>query len=279
MAIEEQTARAVLSEVAGRELVAMVAPLLGRAAVPVMPLKGAWLQACAPRAVGARAITDVDLIVPEAQFARAIELLVDAGFSLQPWCSDRERTLQHPALRLPLDLHCRLFEPGAFRLATAALFARAQRDSAAFGVELMLPDPRDGFAHLVGHFVKSRTQADDRTRLDDFAIIVERFGLAAAPLAAHLHQAGMARAARYVFREPAYAHGDAFARALLQALPPDAGAERVVRAAGFLARAGVGGSYLGAMPGFLLEPSLVAGARALVLRARQRLRRRLQLRM
>ena len=276
MSLREQTARALVSEVAGREAIAFIVPLLQRAGIPVMPLKGAWLQACVygsagngrgANVVGVRVITDVDLLVPEARFADALAALRAGGFRARPAHTASAQALDHPALTLPLDLHCRLFTRGAFRLATDALFERARPDQSAFGVPVLLPDPQDVFAHLVGHFLKSRTRCHDQVRLADFAAIAARYELDPRRLAQHLDRAGMARAARYVLHHLADADGNSFCRDVLEALPADAFGARLAAAARF-AQGPLHGQLgpLGALPGFLLDRSLVAGGLSLTLR-------------
>jgi hypothetical protein len=147
---------------------------------------------------------------------------------------------------------------------TRALFERASRDSSVFGVELELPDPLDVFAHLVGHFVKSRTALDDPMRLADFVAIAERCALEPVSCARRLQEVGMARAARYALA--GLAERDAFSRALLTALPADPRGERIVALARSIAERNGSTSALGALPGFLLDRSLLAGVGALALR-------------
>lgn len=258
--------RALVSWVVGREVVRRAASVLGRAGLPVLPLKGVWLQAFAYAADEPRAITDVDLLVPEDAFGRAVEELERAGFQRRGG-NVSEVSLAHPDFGLPVDLHKRLFTRGAFRLPTAELFARSRRDRAGFGVDLYLPDPRDVFAHLIGHFVKSRTAQGDAVRLRDFVVMADRCAIDAADCARHLHAAGMARAARYVLHD-VHAHAPRpFFRMLLLTLPADPLGERIARFARVMERAPFARQRLMTLSGFALDASLPAGARALVLRA------------
>jgi hypothetical protein len=272
VSLHETAARAVLSEVAGRHALVRAASVLGAAGIAVVPLKGVWLQACVYRGRGTRAITDVDVLVRERDFDAALAALARDGFRARERHTRSEQALSHPALQLPLDLHCRLFTRGAFRLSTQSLFERARPDAEVFGVPLLLPDARDVYAHLIGHFIKSRTSLRDRARIADFVAIADQCRLDAGDLARHLDAAGMARAARYVLHDIA-GGGDSFSRALLAALPRDpvgAGVAAVARAVAEQLPATGPARAFGALPGFLLDRSLAAGLRSMVLRLHER---------
>jgi hypothetical protein len=228
-------------------------------------LKGTWLQACVYTADESRVITDVDLLVPREDFGRAQLGLLRAGWHVHS-VNSRAATLHHPRFALPIDLHHRLFTRGAFVLSTADVLARARFDDTAFSAGVLLPDPRDGYAHLIGHFIKSRMRCDDWDRLRDFTVVAIRCRLDADDTARHLHQAGMARAARYVARL-LERQGDAFHRDLIAALPDDAVGEQLARISRLVATRSSAGGLLGALPGFLLDRSLWGGAGALALRA------------
>jgi len=236
------------------------------AGITPLVLKGVWLQACIYEQHEPRVITDVDLLVSEREFERAISALTRAGWRRRSG-NAYELSLDHAELQLPIDLHRRLFTRGAFRLSTDAVLERSRVDHAAFGVAVRLPDPRDALAHLIGHFIKSRLRADDSDRLRDFVAIARRKPFEAADGARHLHAVGMARAARYVLHHLAHAEHDGFYRGLLDALPRDLLAKPFVQLAGAVASSSSAAGVVGAIPGFLLDRSLMAGARALVLRA------------
>jgi hypothetical protein len=261
--------RALVSLAIGREVVRRAALALEPAAIPVLVLKGAWLQSCVYGPDEPRVITDVDLLVPEAAFASAIERLERAGWR-RGTGNLKEQTLWHSELVLPIDLHRRLFTRGAFNLESDAVLARAHCDEAAFGVKVLLHDPRDGFAHLLGHFVKSRFACGDAERLADFTAIARHCQLDPADCASHLHATGLARAARYALAHLAFVDRDPFFVALLAALPRDALAAPLARLARAIAVRSEAANPLGALPGFLLDRSLPAGARALVLRVLER---------
>jgi hypothetical protein len=211
-------------------------------------------------------VTDVDLLVPERVFDHAISVLTEAGWRRRS-SDTRALCLAHPELHLPIDLHRHLFTRGAFRLATDAFVERSRLDHASFGVPVRLPDPRDGLAHLIGHFIKSRMHTGDPDQQRDFVAIARRQPFEPADCARHLHAVGMARAARYVLNDLASAGGSSFYSEVLKTLPPDPLGERFVRIARAIASRSSAEGVLGAMPGFLLDRSLPAGARSLVLRA------------
>jgi Uncharacterised nucleotidyltransferase len=258
--------RALVSLVVGREVVRHVAELFARAKIPLLPLKGVWLQALVYTPQEPRAISDVDLLVHEAAFDAAVQELERAGFERRSG-NISEICLSHPEFGLAVDLHKRLFTRGAFRLPTADVFARSRRDSTAFGVELCLPDPRDVFAHLIGHFVKSRTHLEDPVRINDFVMMADRCAIDPADCARHLHAVGMARAARYVLHGLSERTSRPFFRTLLLTLPDDPIGERIARLARVSGRAPFGSATLMTLSGFALDASLPAGARALAFRA------------
>jgi hypothetical protein len=200
----------------GIALLREAAGVLGRAGTELMPLKGIWLQQLAYDSPAERLITDVDVLVRPADFERAIDALQRAGFRLRSR-DVGEAALALPGCPLPLDLHRALFTRFAFALPAEDLFARGIRDREAFGAELVLPDPKDVLAHLVGHLVKSRTSPLDARCRRDFAVLAARFALEPAACARHLEACGLARASRYVFGH--VEHG--FGAELVAALSPD----------------------------------------------------------
>ncbi|HKP63391.1 MAG TPA: nucleotidyltransferase family protein [Polyangiales bacterium] len=261
--------RGLVSHLVGRAVLEAAAGALAQRSIRLMPLKGIWLQERVYAADPAeRPITDVDVLVPEGDYARAIELLCAAGFRLlssDVW----QAALLAPGLPLPLDLHKRVFARAAFRMPTAELFARGTRDRRRFGVELVLPDPLDVFAHLVGHFVKSRGGRDSAPfRLRDFARLAEGARLDPERTARHLMHCRLARASRYVLScVPDALDPSGFCAATLARLPRDPAGE-VCASTMLRLRDRVGPrARLAALPGFVLEPSLGAAVVSLVMRA------------
>ena len=98
-----------------RELVRRTARGLGAAGIPVMPMKGVlfayWIYED-PRARGG---CDVDLLVPDQQFERAIRTLASRGFAAGPRHANlNERSLVTRQLPMEVDLH-RAYRPQARR--------------------------------------------------------------------------------------------------------------------------------------------------------------------
>ena len=262
--------RGFLTHGVAREVLARAAAVLAPADIPLMPLKGIWLQARVYDPPEARPLTDVDVLVPEARFEQALSLLERDGF-VREQDNRSECALTHADLPLQLDVHCRLFQPGAFALPTAALFARARIGSAIFGVELHEPDPVDVLAHLVGHFVKSRAAPAGSPYHEDFQRMFDVLNLDPVTCALRLQQSGMSRAAGYAFAHNAR-EGHEGPEAVLAALPIDPiGAALCGLSALVAARAGPH-QLMGAVPGYLLDRSLMAGVLGAGRRASERLR-------
>jgi hypothetical protein len=120
-----------------------------------------------------------------------------------------------------IDLHREPLVRGLFRLTNDDLFARGHTDDALFGARVVLPDPLDLYAHLLGHFTKGRLDASNTMHLADFAAVATRYDLAPSSCARHLVACGMGRAARYVLALAAEIAGDTHARETLAALPFD----------------------------------------------------------
>lgn len=260
-------ARAFVTHIVGRALLHDAAQLLAARSISLLPLKGIWLQLAAYEDPAARPITDVDVLVPDHAYERACATLREAGWR-RLGSNVSESSWRSPAWPLPLDLHRRLFSRGAFGLHEREVFERGRYDSKTYAMPLVLPDPADVFAHLVGHFVKSRGGPDSRLpALRDFGVIGERCGLSASAAATHLAQNGLARAARYVLPLAAAHDRQGFCRAVLAALPSDPlGA--LCAGAMLRARKHIGSaSPLAVLPGFVLERSLPNALYTLALRA------------
>jgi hypothetical protein len=240
----------------GCALLEATAAILGRAGIPVMPLKGIWLQRLVYTDPGERLISDVDVLVPDGAYEQACALIVAAGW--KPRSSNLyESSYLAPGWPLPLDLHRQLFTRRSFRLPTADLFARGRQDSALFGTRVVLPDPLDGLAHVLGHFVKSRGYAGPFDHaLRDVPLLAAKCGLDPSQCAAHLSECGMARAARYALPLMAANDPAGFGPAVLRALPADPLGSALAHAMRALRARCDARSPWSAMPGFALEPSL-----------------------
>jgi hypothetical protein len=251
----------------GCALLESTAAILGRAGIPIMPLKGIWLQRLVYADPSERLISDVDVLVPDGSYERACALLVAAGWKLRS-SNVCESSYHAPGLPLPLDLHRQLFTRRSFRLSTAQLFARGQPDSALFGTGVVLPDPLDGLAHVLGHFVKARGYAGRFDHaLRDVPLLAAKCGLDPSRCAAHLADCGMARAARYALPLMAADDPAGFAAAVLHALPADPLGAALAHAMRALRARCAAQSPWAVLPGFALEPSLSDALLVLALRA------------
>ncbi len=251
----------------GRAVLEESARLLGERSIPVMPLKGIWLGAAVYAEPSQRPITDVDVLVPEPDYAIACAVLQENGFSLRG-SNASEAGFISDRYPLPLDLHRRLFSRGAFCMPTEALFARGQRDRTLFGFDIIAPDPLDVFAHLVGHFVKSRGGRDSLAfRLLDFVALPERYQLDPRLTAQHLVSCGLGRACRYALQcVPPELDRDGFCRATVRALPRDWAGDLAADAMLRLRDRWSERSRASGIVGFVLEPNLPAAVRTIALR-------------
>jgi hypothetical protein len=187
--------------------------------IPVMPLKGALLAYWVYEDPAERRVSDVDLLVPETAFEDAVAALTARGYPQDRPTQTRERTLRSRDVPLTVDLHRSLFPKGRFRMPTREIFARGRRDSDLFGAPVVLPDPYDVYAHLVGHAACDHTLPIDRRTESDLEKLAARFSLDACRGAAHLESTGLARAARYTLG--AFGPEARFARRVLGELRPD----------------------------------------------------------
>jgi len=224
-----------------------------------MPLKGVLLQQLLYADPAQRPLTDVDVLVPEQDFERAIAALIEAGFEPR----SAGRSLIECALRAPrgftVDLHQRLFGKGRFRLSTEALFRRASRDESLLGVPLHIADPYDTAAHLIGKFVTDQERFDPLPRLEELAAWVSHRSLDPAQLGRHLCSCGMKRAGHYVLSRGAELLPDTLFAAALAAFPVDARGKLYTHVARALIPK-LEGTRLASLPAHLLNASLARGA-------------------
>ncbi len=186
---------------------------------PIAPLKGVLLEMGASPGRASH-MADVDILVPEETYESAHSALERAGIHCVARDRDDRARTYSGGVPATVDLHRRLFKTGLFRLPTADLFARATVDDATYGAPVRILDPLDVYAHLLGHAISGRQAAEGRARARrDLRTWSEHAGLDATRIARHLASVGMARAARLLLSEAE--PGDAFARAVLEALPPD----------------------------------------------------------
>jgi hypothetical protein len=263
--------RRYLMSVVAREVLQDVARLLSPQNIPVMPLKGVLLQQLLYSDPAERALTDVDVLVPEHEFEHAIRVLLRAGFVPR----SAARSLNECALYAPrgmtVDLHRRLFSRGRYKLSTEALFRRGRQDTDLLGVPVHIGHPHDTAAHLIGKFVSDHEAFDPRVRLLELSRWVEHCSIDPLRLVRHLGCCGMTRAARYVFGRSVELLNDPFSAAALAALPSDA----VGKASVGVARATLPrleSSSWAALPAHLLNESLLRGGASLTWATVDRLR-------
>jgi hypothetical protein len=256
--MDDHDLSAAVSVVAGRELLRRVVTLL--APTPVVALKGVVISALTEgTGTTPRRMIDVDVLIPESTRDEAERRLRAAGF--KTLCRNATATTLRPAdLPLDLDLHVRLTQPGLFALDEAAIIERSQELPAVFACAARVPNRHDLYAHLVAHFVRNRSNAHDRRRLNDLAVVAHQLPMDASQVATHLHHSGLARAARYVLRLAA--PHDAFARDVLAQLPPDVVGDVVTSFATRWLEVRAGNAKLAIPATHLLNYSLGAGARS-----------------
>jgi hypothetical protein len=257
---------ALTSHLLGRAVLQAAVRVLAPLGIPVMPLKGFWLQQFVYGEAGDRVITDVDVLVPEGTYTRARRALAAAGFRL---CSANvsEAAYLAEGLPLPLDLHRRLFTRGAFRVSVAELFARGSPDETTFGVPVTQPDPVDVLVHLIGHALKSGTAWIGRGHeLRDIPLLLDSFELSPALCAQRLEHTGLDRAARFVLPLTAADDPGSRARALLGCLRSDPTGAWLAECATRLRAHMADAERAPAWPGFALDSSVPRGAAAFLLR-------------
>lgn len=263
--------RRYLMSVLAREVLCDVARLLSARGIPVMPLKGVLFQQVLYADPAERPLMDVDVLVPERDFERAIQVLLAAGFHPR----SVGRSLVECALTSPrgltVDLHRSLFSRGRYRLSTEAVFRRAARNEALLGVPVFLAHPYDTAAHLIGKFVSDHEAHDPCFRVAELSHWARHCGIDPQRLARHLRGCGMSRAARYALGRGGELSGDPFFGAVLAALPGDG----MGRACVGVARATIPllkGHSLAALPAHLLNDSVLRAGASLTCSALDRLR-------
>lgn len=254
------------TSVIAREVLRDVARVLADAGIAVMPLKGVLFQLVLYADPAERALLDVDVLVPSADFERAIRALLQAGFLPR----SAGQSLIECALWSPrgmvVDLHRQLFSGGRYRLSTEAVFRRATLDERLLGVPLRLAHPHDTAAHLIGKFVADHEGNDPVQRLEELRLWAERFGIEPMRLARHLSVCGMARAGRYTLQRGVELTQQRFFSAVLAALPADPLGRAYARLARTL-MSELEPTSFAALPTHLLNSSLASGGVSLALSA------------
>ncbi len=252
-----RTERLAAALVARHDFAAAVRVLNDAGIVP-MPLKGVLLQHVVYQDPADRLLSDADVLIPPGRFEDAIAALRAAGHTISPEGRAAAAT-RGPGARLDVDVHRRLFSPGLYGLTAEHVFARAAPEPRLFGAAVVVPDPLDLYAHLVGNFAKGRHGARDAPQLRDFSAVASRFSLSPAPIARHLERHGLARAARYALAHAAEA-GDAFAAQVLARLRLDPVGAVSAAAARALTRRYGGSAKVSLLAAHLVNRSVPRGA-------------------
>jgi hypothetical protein len=268
---------AALQALALRGTFERAARTLAAAGIPVMPLKGILLAYWVYPDPADRLGVDVDLLVPPARWEEAVERLKADGFRARerPWNLQKELILSAPPLGIELDLHQALFSAGRFRLPPADVFGRGRADRSLYGIPVVLPDPLDVVAHLVGHAASDHRMASLRRLAADLERLAAAFRLAPGDAARRLEEAGMARAARLILG--LIGEASPFGAGTRLRLSPDAVSDAIADASAVLMRRFPTRSLLSILAGHLSNTSLpqaaLSAAFSLTLRLRGALRR------
>jgi hypothetical protein len=246
---------------------------LSAAGIPVMPLKGLffayWVYADPAERLGG----DIDLLVPASEFGRAVRVLAGAGFHPGPFDNPKERTLLAPEMPIEIDLHRELFVPGRYRLSAEEVFARGRAERTRFPVEVVVPDPLDALAHLVGHAASGHAPTNAPRQERDVELLAQRFALDPRTCADHLMRLGLGRAARYTFHF--FGSGARFAREVERHLAPDPIGSVLARVAWTVAKRCTPWMLLSRAAGQLTAASLPSAAISSAMMVANRLRCRL----
>jgi hypothetical protein len=257
--------REIVTYVIAHEVFRRTTKILASANIPVMPLKGVLLQLTVYDRPWEREISDIDLLVPEKYFEQSLDCLKQAGcfYVRDPTGA---ANVKWPDIELSVDLHECLFPRGLFRLPTDELFARARPDTHACGHEIWIANPLDTYAHLVGHFVKSRCDRRDAKYFQDIRALVDTHSLDSAACAQHLQRCGLARAARFFLSLDVAVTGNRFSFDVLRALESDRIGELLAKAAGAAIPTIPKHWFVGAIPVHMLNYSVAAGTASLCYR-------------
>ena len=229
-----------------------------------MPLKGALLQRWVYGSRAFRALSDVDVLVPPARFDDARAALRAAGFTVEReeqggW----EVALRRPEGLLEIDLHRRLSSTTRSGLWADDLFARGRRDATLFQADVVLPDPRDLYAHLLLHLTLNWLARGSLHHPEDLEVVPAALGLTPVAVARHLAQVGLDLHAALMLPHVSAAIPGTFSPRLQTALSLGQRARLRVTAARMLcARGGdAPGTLARRVAGFILAPSWVEAGR------------------
>jgi hypothetical protein len=255
-------------------LATQVASACAERGVVVMPLKGVLFLSRWPSLRGRRDLVDIDLLVRRSDLDSITDVLVAQSF--EPTVgSSAGLVFVNEAWPLSIDIHHSLFPHDLFDVSTDDLFSRAEVDTSLFSAPVARMADEDIVAHLIGHFVKGRGTFRQDKSLDDLRWLFRQglFGLEDVDaLGAHLRRLGLRRAAGYVLGHESL-QGEPVARATAQSLRLSR-LDRITIAAARLGTSSNEDTPWWWTP-HLLDRSLVAGSRSLLVHADEGMRRRL----
>jgi hypothetical protein len=262
--------RGVYLELAYHGLLRRVLQILAAEGIPVMPLKGTLLAHWVYDVPAERLGGDIDLLVPAGRFKAALEALARASFTPLRQTDPRECTLMPPGLPIEIDLHRSLFGRGRYRLRMADLFARGTVDRELFSAPVLLPDPYDAWAHVIGHAASEHTPGHLARNERDLERLADVFSMDPRRCASRLEEAGLSRAARYALG--LLSPEARFSREVLNRLTPDPLGARLAAIARALALRWSPTSLPSRIAGHLTSASLPAAGMAILLAFANRLR-------
>lgn len=242
-------------------LVRTVANVLLAKEISIMPLKGALLQRLVYGPAVFRPVSDVDVLVPPARFDDARAALRAAGFTVEReepggW----EVAVRPPHGLLEVDLHRRLSSTVRSKLSAQDLFNRGRRDTTLFGVEVVLPDSRDLYAHLLLHLTLNWLAGRGLHHPEDLEAVPRALSLSPAAVARHLSRVGLAPHAALVLPVVREAVDGDFTGRIVDALTMGGREHLAVAAARMLCRVAPPTALPRRAAGFVLAPSWIDAA-------------------
>jgi len=249
-------------------LIREIAEILRPCGIPIMPLKGALLQRWVYGTRVFRPLSDVDVLVPPARFDEARAALRAVGFTVEReeqggW----EVALRRPEGLLEIDLHRRLSSTVRSGLRAEDLFARGRHDTTLFRTDVVLPDPRDLYSHLLLHLTLNWLARGSLHHPEDLEAAPAALGLTPEGMVHHLACVGLEVHAALMLPHVSAAVTGAFSSRLYAALSPGRVTRLKVTAARMLSADTAPGTLARRMAGIVVAPSwLEAGRDALAKR-------------
>jgi hypothetical protein len=152
---------------------------LTAAGIPFLVLKGPVLAASVYPDRASRTMTDLDLLVPDEEMPRAIEVLATIGYRVpgqfagtEMAAGDAPPLVHHEPGGLVLELHSMLDSLPEERAALAAVLPSARRVPVGHGLELPALERAEFFAHVVTHVSKHHRFEGELRSLLDVALLL-----------------------------------------------------------------------------------------------------------